>query len=93
MPNDSKYVSSSSKDAHRAIFSGEFSPCFQPLVALRTGELQGFELLARWNHPQRGPVSPEEFIPVAEKEGWIDPLLDEMLRAGFAAIAPLSGGS
>ena len=89
MPSYSKHLRSSGNAAHQAIFSGEFFPCFQPLVALRTGELHGFELLARWNHPQRGPVSPDEFIPVAEKEGWIDLLLDEMLRKGFAAVAML----
>jgi PAS domain S-box-containing protein len=66
---------------------GDFHPYFQPIVALRTSRLQGFELLARWQHPQRGWVSPESFIPAAEGEGWIDGLTWELLRKAFAATA------
>ncbi|MES2390646.1 MAG: EAL domain-containing protein [Acidobacteriota bacterium] len=70
---------------------GEFVPHFQPLVHLRTGALQGFELLARWNHPQRGLVSPDEFIPIAETHGWIGALTRELLREGFRTLAALPG--
>jgi PAS domain S-box-containing protein len=62
---------------------------FQPIVALRTGRLQGFELLARWQHPTRGRVSPEAFIPEAERDGWIDALTWELMRQAFAASARL----
>lgn len=79
-------------DVARAIESGEFLPYFQPLVNLRTGELQGFELLARWNRPGHGWIPPDEFIPVAEKDGWIDPLSRELLRRGFSAVGALPPG-
>lgn len=44
---------------------------YQPLVDLKTGEVTGFEALARWNHEERGEISPTEFIPVAEESGLI----------------------
>jgi PAS domain S-box-containing protein len=79
----------SSTDAYRALESNEFFPVFQPLVELRTGHLEGFEVLARWSHPSRGIISPAEFIPLAEKDGWIADLTRSMLRKAFAAIADL----
>ena len=78
-------------DVERAIRDDEFFPHFQPLVNLRTGKLQGFELLARWNHPERGCVLPDEFIPRAEKEGWIDELIRRLLCKGLKAVAALPG--
>src|SRR5207248_2164390 len=44
---------------------------YQPLISLKTGEVAGFEALARWNHEDRGEISPTEFIPVAEESGLI----------------------
>jgi EAL domain-containing protein (putative c-di-GMP-specific phosphodiesterase class I) len=44
---------------------------FQPLIELETGAVSGFEALARWDHEERGPISPTEFIPVAEESGLI----------------------
>jgi PAS domain S-box-containing protein len=67
----------------------DFHAYFQPIVALRTGRLQGFELLARWKHPERGWVSPDAFIPDAERDGWIDALTWELMRQAFAASARL----
>jgi PAS domain S-box-containing protein len=66
-----------------------FQAFLQPIVALRTGRLQGFELLARWEHPSRGRVPPTEFIPEAERDGWIDALTWELMRQAFAASARL----
>jgi c-di-GMP phosphodiesterase Gmr len=61
-------------DLRRAISSGALDLHYQPLIDLETGELSGFEALARWEHPDRGWISPLEFIPVAEESGLIVPL-------------------
>ena len=49
-----------------AIGTGQIIPYFQPIVELRSGRLAGYEILARWHHPTRGMVPPNEFIPFAE---------------------------
>jgi EAL domain-containing protein (putative c-di-GMP-specific phosphodiesterase class I) len=61
-------------DLRRAIDRCEIVPWFQPIVDLRTGLLSGFEVLARWEHPERGIISPCEFIPCAESTALIGPL-------------------
>ena len=52
----------------------EFRVFYQPKVSLKSGEIAGFEALVRWEHPQRGIVSPEEFVLVAEEAGLIVPI-------------------
>jgi PAS domain S-box-containing protein len=69
----------------RAIENREIVPFFQPLVELRTGRLRGFEVLARWQHPQRGLVLPDDFIPLAEANGLDGLLTGNLLRSVFAA--------
>nr|WP_314445486.1 EAL domain-containing protein [uncultured Sphingomonas sp.] len=58
-------------ELRRALERDQLSMSFQPLVDLKTGEVSGFEALARWHHPDRGEISPTEFIPVAEESGLI----------------------
>ena len=71
-----------------AIKRGEIIPHFQPLVELRERRPIGFEVLARWNHPQRGLVSPDVFIGFAEKAGLIGQLSEALLeRAGRFALS------
>ena len=58
----------------RAIPAGEFEPYFEQQIDLTTGRLQGFEVLARWNHPTMGIIAPDRFIPIAEESGEIIPI-------------------
>jgi diguanylate cyclase (GGDEF)-like protein/PAS domain S-box-containing protein len=67
-------------DLRDAIQNGQLQPHYQPLVDLATGRITGFEALVRWPHPERGMISPGEFIPVAEETGLINPLGGLMLR-------------
>ncbi|GLR47454.1 putative bifunctional diguanylate cyclase/phosphodiesterase [Sphingomonas astaxanthinifaciens] len=62
-----------------AIDHGQFVPFFEPQVDLATGCLTGFEVLARWRHPNRGLLAPEIFIPVAEEMGLIGPLSEGLI--------------
>jgi diguanylate cyclase (GGDEF)-like protein/PAS domain S-box-containing protein len=61
-------------DLRRAIERGELRLEYQPVVSLMDGSLVGAEALLRWDHPDRGPIPPDEFIPVAEENGLIEPI-------------------
>jgi diguanylate cyclase (GGDEF)-like protein len=58
-------------ELRRAIEGDQLKLAFQPLIDLPTGHVSGFEALARWDHEERGAISPSEFIPVAEESGLI----------------------
>ncbi|MFI1988583.1 putative bifunctional diguanylate cyclase/phosphodiesterase [Actinoplanes sp. NPDC020271] len=78
-------------DLRRALDAGEFMLVYQPIVHLATGRVAGVEALVRWFHPERGMVSPADFIPAAERTGLIVPLgrwvLRETCRQAAAWIA------
>jgi predicted signal transduction protein with EAL and GGDEF domain len=74
-------------DLRDAIQNDVLRPYYQPLVDLATGRITGFEALVRWPHPDRGMVSPGDFIPVAEETGLINPLGALMLRRACADAA------
>lgn len=67
-------------DLRRAVERGEFEVYYQPQVMPASGEVLGLEALLRWNHPDRGPVSPAEFVPLLEETGLIVEVGDYVLR-------------
>src|SRR5580658_5104695 len=75
-------------DLQRALESGAIVPCFQPIVELRTRKLAGFEVLARWRHPDHGLILPENFISLAEENGLIGQLTQQILHKAFL-MAPM----
>ena len=70
-----------------AIQRDEFVIYYQPRVSARSGEMTGMEALIRWRHPERGLLSPVEFISVAEKTGLIVPIGEYVIRKVCAQIA------
>ncbi|WP_183436204.1 putative bifunctional diguanylate cyclase/phosphodiesterase [Methylobacterium sp. R2-1] len=74
-------------DLRRALALKQFDLAFQPQIQLETGAVTGFEALLRWNHPERGPVSPALFIPLAEEIGIIVGIGEWALRAACREAA------
>lgn len=72
-------------DLRSGIMRGELMPFYQPIVDLGSGALIGFESLARWQHPHRGLLMPDLFIPVAEDLGLINDLCFSLLRQACRA--------
>jgi diguanylate cyclase (GGDEF)-like protein/PAS domain S-box-containing protein len=68
-------------DLRRALANGQVTPAYQPLFDLASGRIEGFEALARWQHPEFGFISPASFIPIAEDTGLIVQLTDLMLAS------------
>lgn len=67
-------------EMRRAIGYNQFMVHYQPQLDLQTGEIIAVEALARWQHPELGLISPNEFIPIAEANGFIIPLGEWILR-------------
>ncbi|HEY9579117.1 MAG TPA: EAL domain-containing protein [Rhizorhapis sp.] len=65
---------------------GQFVPYYEQQVDLGTGRLNGFEMLARWEHPTEGLISPEIFIPIAEDTGLIADLSLSIMRQAFEEV-------
>ncbi|WOD40320.1 EAL domain-containing protein [Nodosilinea sp. E11] len=87
-------------DLHKAVEQEELFLLYQPIVSLETNQIIGFEALARWQHSTRGVISPEIFIPLAEKTGLIYAMGFSLLKQAchqlrrwqteFPSISPLS---
>jgi diguanylate cyclase (GGDEF)-like protein len=74
-------------DLRQAIVEGSFEVYYQPIVDLRSDQVSGCEALLRWRHPERGMVSPAEFIPIAEETGLINRLGEWVLTTACAEAA------
>jgi diguanylate cyclase (GGDEF)-like protein len=66
---------------------GQFVPFFEPQVSFETGEIVGFEVLARWNYPLSGVIGPDVFIPVAEDIGLIGRLSEQVIGEALREAA------
>jgi len=75
------------RDLHEAIAKGQLWLAFQPEVDLSTGRVVGLEALARWEHPTRGAIGPNEFIPIAEHCGLIKQIGEWVVRSVIATQA------
>ena len=81
-------------DLRQAIEAGQFHLVYQPLIDAKSQKLIGFEALIRWNHPKRGLVPPNVFIPVAEESGLMGPIgewvIDEACKAAASWPKPIT---
>ena len=73
-------------DLRFAIERNQFELHYQPIVGLETAQLVGFEALVRWNHPTRGLVPPNEFIPISESTGLIIPMTVQILESACKQV-------
>jgi diguanylate cyclase (GGDEF)-like protein len=74
-------------DLRQAIQDGGLEVYYQPCLGLQNNEITGCEALLRWRHPQRGMISPAEFVPIAEETGLINPLGEWVLSTACAEAA------
>ncbi|MCB6180022.1 bifunctional diguanylate cyclase/phosphodiesterase [Rhodobacter sp. Har01] len=73
-------------DLESALDSGQIRPHFQPQISTDTGEISGFEALARWHHPERGCLAPSEFLPSVEGSDLTERLGEVMLYHALTAL-------
>lgn len=74
------------KEFEAALDSGEIRPWFQPQISTDTGRISGFEALARWEHPKKGVLAPNVFLPFAEQAELMDRLGQAMRHHSFSAM-------
>jgi len=74
-------------ELRKGLDRGELAPWFQPIVDLASGQIVKFEVLVRWEHPERGMIAPDRFIPTAEANGMVGEIGEAMLRGALAQLA------
>ena len=80
-------------DLRAAIEKRQLDVYFQPLMDVSTGRINACEALLRWTHPTRGPISPADFIPLAEETGLIIAIGEHVLRTACQEAASWANGS
>ena len=93
MRRDSQNRAELREEVVQALDTGQIQPWFQPQISTDTGQITGFEALARWNHPVRGMISPAEFLPVIEEAGLLERLAEVMMYHGLAALKAWDGAA
>ncbi len=83
MENELRFRNALETGIRRGLGQAEFIPYFEQQIDLESGDLVGFEMLARWQSPQLGLVSPEIFIPIAEDIGVIGELSEQLMVQAF----------
>ncbi len=78
-------------ELHHALTASELACHYQPVVDLASGRAVTVETLVRWQHPERGLLTPDVFLPVAEQTGLIVPIGDQVLHHACATVAALDG--
>ena len=78
-----------SSQLERALASSEMAVVYQPIVSIHTGRIVGIEALLRWNHPQRGLITPPAFLEVAEETGAIGPIGDWVIGQAASTLRTL----
>ena len=83
MENDLRFRNELEAGIRRGIQNGEFVPYYEQQIDLDTGEIVGFEMLARWESPDMGLIGPDIFIPIAEEIGVISVISERLIVAAF----------
>ncbi|HEY8334053.1 MAG TPA: EAL domain-containing protein [Tardiphaga sp.] len=91
VPDHGPVIAIDERHIARGLANHEFFPVFQPKIDLATGKVVGCEALARWRSPEFGTISPELFIPLAERSGHIQPLTQLVLARSIAAACTFTG--
>jgi len=89
LKQESRHRLTLESDLRLALSEGQFQVYYQPVVQTNDGSVVSMEALIRWNHPERGLVPPDEFIPLAEENGLIVPIGEWVLRTSLMDLASL----